>query len=289
MPTAAPPRRRAATFAIQAPPPIPHEEMMGLFALRVPRYVGTPGAYAAWLEARNRVVASFLPLAMAEALKVRRRIDPEDAMQGAVLGLIRAAEKFDPARGVKFITYAAWWARQGAGRTADDDGRLVHVPAHVQDLVRRVRRGGDPGVGPAGRGWPPGAMAAAEAAMGLGPSGSPVPLHLAPDGQVPALPDDGAAREAAEDAAAAAVRVRAAMRRLAPIEAQVVRLCHGLEDGRRRSQLEVGRALGISQQRVHSIVTVALRRLRASLGVPVAPARPRRAPERVGSERRESA
>ena len=67
---------------------------------------------------------------------VRRRlaapaIDNEDQLQEAMLGVIRAAEKFDVRMGFRFSTYATWWIRQGIARAVADNGRTIRLPVHV--------------------------------------------------------------------------------------------------------------------------------------------------------------
>jgi len=93
------------------------------------------------LEAKERLINSNLRL----VLKFARRYQGHglplgDLVQEAMLGLIRAAEKFDWRRGYKFSTYAVLWIKQAIQRGLDNTGRAVRIPAHVAQRERTVNR-----------------------------------------------------------------------------------------------------------------------------------------------------
>jgi len=93
------------------------------------------------LEAKERLINSNLRL----VIKFARRYQGHglamgDLVQEAMLGLIRAAEKFDWRRGYKFSTYAVLWIKQSIQRGLDNTGRAVRIPAHVAQRERTVNR-----------------------------------------------------------------------------------------------------------------------------------------------------
>ncbi len=67
-------------------------------------------------------------------------LDREEIVQFGEFGLIRAVEKFDVTRGLKFSTYATWWIRQSADRGAADCGSVIRYPVYVRDAIKKVRK-----------------------------------------------------------------------------------------------------------------------------------------------------
>lgn len=92
---------------------------------------------------RNRVCATHLRFAVVLSKRYgprRGRLDFEDLLQFAALGLMRACEDFDPARGAKFSTYSANWVRQYVGRGIANYARIIRAPVHVQVAQARCSR-----------------------------------------------------------------------------------------------------------------------------------------------------
>jgi len=89
--------------------------------------------------ARNRLIEKNLRLVVSIAKKSRGRgLSFEDLIQEGNIGLMKAVGKFDSDRGFRFATYATWWIRQNIQRAVADKARIIRVPVHVGDKMRKI-------------------------------------------------------------------------------------------------------------------------------------------------------
>jgi RNA polymerase primary sigma factor len=93
------------------------------------------------LSAKERLVNSNLRLVISNARKYQGHDLPLlDLIQEGILGLIRAAEKFDWRKGFKFSTYATFWIRQAIQRALDNRARTIRIPVHLGQRERKIAR-----------------------------------------------------------------------------------------------------------------------------------------------------
>jgi len=194
------------------------------------------------------------------------------------IGLMTAARKFDPDRGVKFISYAVWWIRQAIQASIARQGRSVRVPLNRTADLNRLGRvtvllkekfGRMPTIDELVR------------ATGLTPDAvrSLGALHVdALRLDQPTREGDGTDRmerfSLATDDATDAVTlssartqdIDAALATLAPRDAKVLRLYFGLDDGKSRTLEEIGRMMGVTRERIRQLRDRALQQLREEQG-----------------------
>ena len=92
-------------------------------------------------EARNKMIRSNLRIVINIAKRYTHfGLAFMDLIEEGNVGLMRAVDKFNPRRGFRFSTYAAWWIKQAISRSISDQGRLVRVPVYVSDMLARLKR-----------------------------------------------------------------------------------------------------------------------------------------------------
>lgn len=226
-------------------------------------------------EARDKMIRSNLRLVISIAKRyINLGVPLSDLIEEGNLGLMKSVEKFDPERGFRFSTYAAWWIKQGISRAIIDQGKMIRVPVYMNEDILKYKKCIEkltheykrkPRIGEIAKRLKVTVDKVRELEGAIAKMSSlDAPIGEDGDGQVKDIIQDHNIAAPDEELEKFFNKERAVgfLEMLNERERKILEMRYGLSDGEARTLADIAKKLGISRERVRQIEASTIKKIR---------------------------